>query len=119
MHKGYYYSYIFVKITITYSYCRNITCSYFLQNLQTFLDSATKGVVYFSLGALQEPENLAPSILSTLADAFREVPYTVLWKIGNVTMINKSDNVFAQIWFPQQEILGELKLDLTMKPQLS
>ncbi|KAL0869148.1 hypothetical protein ABMA27_007441 [Loxostege sticticalis] len=76
------------------------------QNLQTFLDSATKGVVYFSLGALQEPENLAPSILSTLADAFREVPYTVLWKIGNVTMINKSDNVFAQIWFPQQEILA-------------
>ncbi|XP_063831380.1 UDP-glucosyltransferase 2-like [Ostrinia nubilalis] len=76
------------------------------QNLQTFLDSATKGIVYFSLGALQEPEMLAPAILNTLADAFRELPYTILWKIANTTMINKSDNVLAQQWFPQQEILA-------------
>ncbi|KAM3956572.1 UDP-glycosyltransferase UGT5-like [Aphomia sociella] len=76
------------------------------QNLQKFLDTSTKGVVYFSLGVVQEAEQLATPILQTLADAFRELPFTVLWKIGNTTMINNADNVVAQAWFPQQEILA-------------
>nr|WEU75324.1 uridine diphosphate-glycosyltransferases 34A14 [Glyphodes pyloalis] len=75
-------------------------------NMQQFLDSATKGVVYFSVGALQEAETLSPSLLQTLSEAFSELPYTVLWKIGNTTMITKSDNVYAQSWFPQQELLA-------------
>lgn len=74
--------------------------------MQTFLDSATKGVVFFSLGALQEAETLAPAILQTLTEAFSELPFTVLWKIGNTSMITKPENVHAQAWFPQQELLG-------------
>lgn len=70
------------------------------------LDSATNGTVYFSLGAIQEPEHLSVNILQSLADAFRELPYLVLWKIGNTTMINKPDNVISSAWFPQQEVLG-------------
>nr|XP_032521190.1 UDP-glucuronosyltransferase 2B31-like isoform X1 [Danaus plexippus plexippus] len=75
-------------------------------DLNGILDSATKGAIYFSLGALQESEHLSDNILQTLADAFRELPYLVLWKIGNTTMINKPDNVLANAWFPQQEILA-------------
>ncbi|KAJ2944738.1 hypothetical protein O0L34_g1626 [Tuta absoluta] len=76
------------------------------QNLKSVLDAATKGVIYFSIGAIQESETLAPQLLQTLADAFRELPYTVLWKIGNTTAFNKPDNVIAGAWFPQQEILA-------------
>ncbi|XP_045502644.1 UDP-glycosyltransferase UGT5-like isoform X2 [Colias croceus] len=76
------------------------------QELKTILDSAPKGVIYFSFGAIQEPEHLSSSILQTLADAFREMPFTVLWKIGNTTMVNLSGNVIANVWFPQQEILA-------------
>lgn len=72
------------------------------------LDEATKGVIYFSLGAVQESEQLSPHILQTLTDAFRELPFTVLWKITNTTMINKPDNVITSAWFPQQEVLGKI-----------
>ncbi|XP_022115659.2 UDP-glycosyltransferase UGT5-like [Pieris rapae] len=76
------------------------------QGLKEILDSATKGVVYFSIGALQEPEHLSTNILQTLTDVFRELPFVVLWKIGNTTMINRPDNVITNFWFPQQEILA-------------
>ncbi|XP_061721362.1 UDP-glucosyltransferase 2-like [Cydia pomonella] len=76
------------------------------KNLQTLLDAATKGVVYFSLGAIEEAESLPKATLQTLADAFRELPFTVLWKIGNTTSFNKPENVIAESWFPQQEILA-------------
>ncbi|XP_072929900.1 UDP-glucosyltransferase 2-like [Epargyreus clarus] len=77
-----------------------------VENLKVLLDSATNGAVYFSLGAIQESEHLSPQVLQTLSEAFRELPFTVLWKIGNITMINKPDNVYADNWFPQQEILA-------------
>ncbi|XP_068619001.1 UDP-glucosyltransferase 2-like [Battus philenor] len=76
------------------------------QDLKMLMDSATNGVIYFSLGMLQESEQLNPKILVILAETFKELPYTILWKIGNTTMINKPDNVIAQMWFPQQEILA-------------
>lgn len=56
---------------------------------------------------MQESEQLSPKLLQTLADAFRELPYIVLWKMGNTTLIDKPDNVVALPWFPQQEILGK------------
>ncbi|VVD01561.1 unnamed protein product [Leptidea sinapis] len=77
------------------------------QELQTILDSS-KGAIYFSLGTLQEPEHLSTHVLQSLSDAFRELPFTVLWKIGNDTMINKSPNIITSAWFPQQEILGHI-----------
>ncbi|CAK1553899.1 unnamed protein product [Leptosia nina] len=76
------------------------------QGLKDVLDSAAKGVIYFSFGALQEAEHLSANILQTITDAFRELPFLVLWKIGNTTMINKPENVLTDVWFPQQEILA-------------
>ncbi|XP_038206775.1 UDP-glycosyltransferase UGT5-like [Zerene cesonia] len=76
------------------------------QDLKIILDSAPKGVIYFSFGAIQEPEHLSTSILQTLADAFREMPFTILWKIGNATVVNLPENVITNVWFPQQEILA-------------
>ncbi|XP_026734530.1 putative UDP-glucuronosyltransferase ugt-58 [Trichoplusia ni] len=76
------------------------------QDLRNLLDSSTKGVVYFSLGAMQEAEQLSPAILQTLAECFRELPFTVLWKIGNTTMFDKPENVIARSWFPQQQVLA-------------
>lgn len=77
------------------------------QSLKTALDAAKKGAIYFSIGAIQESEDLALHILQTLADAFGQLPYTVLWKIGKVTTINMPNNVIAHPWFPQQEVLGK------------
>lgn len=83
----------------------------FLQNLKSALDSATKGAIYFSLGAIQESEQLPLKMLQAIADAFRDLPFTVLWKIGNTTMFDKPQNVIAQSWFTQQEVLGKHRID--------
>lgn len=74
--------------------------------MKAALDASKNGAIYFSIGADQESEDLSPHILQTLADAFSQLPFTVLWKIGNVTAFNKPDNVIAHPWFPQQEVLG-------------
>ncbi|XP_021186448.3 UDP-glycosyltransferase UGT5 [Helicoverpa armigera] len=76
------------------------------QELFNLLESSTKGVVYFSLGAVQESEQLAVPLLQTLADSFGELPFTVLWKIANTTMITKPANVITHSWFPQQQVLA-------------
>lgn len=83
-------------------------CYACFQDLQAKLDEATKGIIYFSLGAIQESEQLSQYMLQTLTDAFKELPFTVLWKIANTTMINKPDNVITSAWFPQQQVLGEI-----------
>lgn len=79
---------------------------YNFQTLKVALDASSQGAIYFSTGAIQESEELAPHLLQTLADTFSQLPYLVLWKIGNVTTIKKPDNVIAHPWFPQQEVLG-------------
>nr|ACN39598.1 UDP-glucosyl transferase [Bombyx mori] len=76
------------------------------QNLQSLLDSQTKGVIYFSLGTLQEAEKLSVKTLQVFADAFRELPFTVLWKIGKMSTLKLSDNVITDVWFPQQQLLA-------------
>ncbi|KAL4706352.1 hypothetical protein ACJJTC_016646 [Scirpophaga incertulas] len=90
-------------------------------NLKATLDSASNGAIYFSMGALQEPENLSPSILQTLLEAFSELPYTVLWRIANTTGINIPNNVVTKSWFPQQNVLGHpnVKLFITSGGQRS
>lgn len=80
---------------------------YLLQNLQNILDTSKKGVIYFSLGTVQESEDLSRTTLQAIMDAFGELPYTVLFKIGNTTIIKKPDNVIADVWYPQQQVLGE------------
>jgi UDP:flavonoid glycosyltransferase YjiC (YdhE family) len=77
------------------------------------LDAATKGAVYFSLGALQESEQLAPSILQTLSEVFSELPYTILWRMANTTVVNIPNNVVAKPWFTQQDVLGNHYISLT------
>ncbi|XP_041969909.1 UDP-glycosyltransferase UGT5-like [Aricia agestis] len=82
------------------------------EDLKQLLDTNTKGVIYFSMGAIQEPEHLSVKILQTLADAFKELPHLVLWKIANSTMIKTSENVVTSAWFPQQEILAHPNVKL-------
>nr|QBK47162.1 UDP-glycosyltransferase UGT34A8 [Chilo suppressalis] len=75
-------------------------------DLKIALDTATKGAIYFSLGAMQDSENLAAPILQTLIDVFGELPFTVLWRMGNTTAVNLPRNVVARPWFPQQDVLA-------------
>ncbi|GBP03903.1 Ecdysteroid UDP-glucosyltransferase [Eumeta japonica] len=77
------------------------------QDLKAIMDGAENGCVYFSLGVVQEANQLSKTTIQMLMDAFGELPYLVFWKIEDVTAFKKPNNVITQNWFPQQEMLGE------------
>ena len=37
---------------------------------------------------------------------FRQLPFNILWKWENETMINQPENVFISKWVPQRAVLG-------------
>ncbi|CAG9789293.1 unnamed protein product [Diatraea saccharalis] len=91
---------------VVYADRMHIKASVLTPDLKTTLDSATKGVIYFSLGAIQDSEHLAVPLLQIITDVFRKLPFTVLWRIGNATAIDMPPNVVAKPWFAQQAVLA-------------
>lgn len=76
------------------------------EDLQKFLDNATKGAVYVAFGSNVMPEKLTK--LNEIIKALSKLPFKVLWKIDekqlNVTL---PANVIAKKWLPQNDILGK------------
>ncbi|KAG5896754.1 hypothetical protein JTB14_031734 [Gonioctena quinquepunctata] len=76
------------------------------EDLQTFLDEATEGVVYFSLGSNVKSVNTPENFRNTLIEAFAELPYKVLWKYESDSLPKKPKNVHISKWLPQQDVLA-------------
>lgn len=76
-------------------------------DLQKYLDDATDGAIYFSMGSnLQSryfPEEKRKSILG----AFSKLKLKVLWKFEDENLPGIPPNVKLKKWLPQQDILGE------------
>ncbi|EDV94603.1 GH18740 [Drosophila grimshawi] len=76
------------------------------QQLQTFLDGATHGAIYFSLGSQVRSADLPPEKLKVFLDAFGGLKQRVLWKFENDSFPNLPANVMIQKWMPQGDILA-------------
>lgn len=74
--------------------------------LKTFLDNATEGVVYFSLGSNVFSANIEEDKRKLLLETFAELPYKVIWKFENETMNGKPENVHLFKWLPQWDVLS-------------
>ncbi|XP_031331146.1 UDP-glucuronosyltransferase 1-2-like, partial [Photinus pyralis] len=74
------------------------------KKLQSTLDHASDGFIYFSLGSNMKSEFLPANTMEVLLSVFAELPYTVLWKFGE-EIANKSDNVIVAKWLPQEDVL--------------
>lgn len=74
--------------------------------MQTALDAATEGVVYFSLGSNIKSANLPKDILEKIIGALSEIPYKVLWKWENTSLPGQPKNIIIRQWLPQQDVLG-------------
>jgi glucuronosyltransferase len=74
--------------------------------LETFINEARDGVIYFCLGSLVRAETLPKDKLEAFINVFSEMPQRVIWKIDNITGL--PNNVKASKWFPQFEILSKL-----------
>ncbi|KAJ4429683.1 hypothetical protein ANN_21884 [Periplaneta americana] len=76
------------------------------QDLQQFLDEATEGVIYFSLGTNARSDRLPQELIRVFLDAFSQLPVKVLWKWESDILPGQPSNVRTRKWLPQQDILA-------------
>ncbi|KAK9881634.1 hypothetical protein WA026_017157 [Henosepilachna vigintioctopunctata] len=76
------------------------------QDLQTYLDGAKHGCIYFSFGSNVNSNFLSPEATEIFRKTFEELaPIKVLWKFENDTMPLKPKNLELKKWLPQQDVL--------------
>jgi len=78
------------------------------EDMQQFLDGATDGAVYFSMGSNLRSDFMSPEKIQHVLTAFSKLPQRVLWKWESDDLPNKPKNVKIGKWMPQQDILGKL-----------
>ncbi|XP_044264426.1 UDP-glycosyltransferase UGT4-like [Tribolium madens] len=81
------------------------------QELQQFLDEATQGAIYFSLGSNVKSFLISEDKKKLLLEVFSELPYKVVWKFED-TVRNLPQNVKVLTWAPQQDILRHKNVKL-------
>ncbi|XP_049766879.1 UDP-glucosyltransferase 2-like [Schistocerca cancellata] len=82
------------------------------QDLQTFMDSATNGVIFFSMGSGIKSANLPKGMQSAFLSVFSKLKQKVLWKYEEDSLPNQPANVRIGKWFPQSDILAHKNLKL-------
>lgn len=78
-------------------------------NIQEFLDDAPEGAIYFSLGTNVKSTCLKPDTLNAFIEAFRELPFKVLWRFED-DLKNVSTNVKIFKWLPQSDVLSKFPI---------
>jgi glucuronosyltransferase len=81
------------------------------QDLQKFLDSASDGVIYFSMGSVLQSSDLPDYKRDALLEAFSELKQHVLWKWETEALPAQPSNVRVGKWFPQADILGTFMIN--------
>ncbi|XP_044733441.1 UDP-glycosyltransferase UGT5-like [Chrysoperla carnea] len=80
------------------------------KDIQEFIDNSTQDVIYFSFGSMMKGSSIPEKDRLMFIDAFKELPYKVLWKFENESLISKPDNVMIRQWMPQFDILSHSKV---------
>lgn len=76
------------------------------EEIQKFLDDATEGAVYFSMGSNLRSDLMSEDKVQEILAAFAKLPQRILWKWESNDLPNLSKNVKVAKWMPQQDILG-------------
>ncbi|KAJ8918829.1 hypothetical protein NQ315_011115 [Exocentrus adspersus] len=82
------------------------------KDLREFMDNATEGVIYFSLGSNIQPSQMSESMRKAILGPLGKLKQKVLWKWDEDTLPGKPDNVKISKWFPQQDILAHPNIKL-------
>lgn len=81
------------------------------QDIKEFLDSATDGAIFFSLGSSAKSSDLPQEKISIILGEFRKLKLKVLWKF-EADLPNLPDNVKIGKWLPQNDILAHPNIKL-------
>ncbi|KAH8249256.1 hypothetical protein KR032_007659, partial [Drosophila birchii] len=76
------------------------------EDLKQFLDGATHGAIYFSLGSRMSSAELSPEKLKIFLKVFGSLKQRILWKFEDETLPDLPSNVRLQKWLPQNDILA-------------
>ena len=74
--------------------------------LQSFLDGAKDGVIYFSLGTNLKSADLPQEKLKIFFNVFSEMKQRIVWKFENENIEGLPENVIIKKWMPQNDILA-------------
>lgn len=76
-------------------------------DIQSFIDGAEHGVVYFSLGSYVKSTDLPKDKIKLFTDAFSRLKQRVIWKFEDENIKNLPKNVLIKKWMPQNDILAQ------------
>ncbi|KAK4872327.1 hypothetical protein RN001_014356 [Aquatica leii] len=82
------------------------------KDIQTILDNAQEGFIYFSLGSNVNSKDIPQKTINVILNTFKELPYTILWKYELDDLPNKPNNVIISKWVSQTEVLKHKNLKL-------
>ena len=75
------------------------------KDLLSFIDSATKGVVFMAFGSQFKSKDLSEDKLLVFLETFKRLEMSVIWK-WDADIPNLPKNVLVRSWLPQQDVLG-------------
>ncbi|KAL0818872.1 hypothetical protein ABMA28_008190 [Loxostege sticticalis] len=75
------------------------------EDLQTLMDNAKHGVIYFSMGSTWSSKDMPESIIEGLVKMFGKLKQTVIWKF-EAELQNVPKNLKIMKWAPQPSILA-------------
>lgn len=77
------------------------------EELKKFIEGGEE-VVYFSLGTNVKCNLIGETLINTILEGFRELPFRVIWKFEDDELSGRPENVKIVKWLPQQDLLSEL-----------
>ncbi|XP_074028192.1 UDP-glycosyltransferase UGT5-like [Leptinotarsa decemlineata] len=85
------------------------------KDLKQFLDNATNGFIFLSLGSNMQSKHLGEEKINVILEVIREIPYQVLWKFESDDLTEIPDNAKIIKWAPQLDVLrhSNIKLFIT------
>ncbi|XP_059051886.1 uncharacterized protein LOC131846569 [Achroia grisella] len=75
------------------------------KDLQSLMDNATNGVIYFSMGSTLKSKDIPKPIVEHLLKIFKGLEQTIIWKFEE-QLSNLPKNVHITSWAPQPSILA-------------
>ncbi|XP_055531728.1 UDP-glycosyltransferase UGT5-like [Wyeomyia smithii] len=82
------------------------------KDIGKFLDEATDGAIYFSMGSYLKSTDLPRAKRDAFIRAFSQLKQRVLWKFEDDTIPQKPDNLLIKPWLPQNDILAHPNMKL-------
>ncbi|XP_052741051.1 UDP-glucosyltransferase 2-like [Bicyclus anynana] len=75
------------------------------KDIESYLDSSQKGVIYMSFGTNARTSLLPVKTLKLFTNVFSQLPYDILCKWDDEELPNRPENVRVSKWLPQSDLL--------------